>query len=161
MARAFVTCLVAALVFSPASITQAADAAMCGELPCRTNGTPYVSESGGIVIMPGEAFTVDLTIEGDSITAVKPRAANANATNAIDLTFSSSGSGLMLKLMSRVDRTIKVDMLMKLADGRLLPTSSCPIMPRLGVFEMWQDRIEFLELRNFRILKDGATMSCS
>jgi hypothetical protein len=120
-----------------------------------------VSESGGIVIMPGEAFTVDLTIEGDSITAVKPRVANADAANAIDLTFASSDSGLMLKLMSRADHTIKVDMFMKLADGRLLPTSSCPIMRRRGLFELWHHRVVFLELRNFRILKDGAAMSCS
>ena len=161
MERIFAIYLVVALMVCPASIAQSTDAAMCGELPCRTDGTQYVSESGGIVIMPGEALTVDLTIEGDNVTAVKPRAANASAANAIDLTFTSSSSGLMLKLMSRVDRTIKVDMFMKLGDGRLVPTSSCPIMARMGVFEMWQDRIVFLELRNFRILKDRVAMSCS
>ena len=152
------TSLFVSLAFAAAA--QAAEAPSCGDLPCRTDGLAYVSEAGGIVIMPGEAFLVELKIEEGRITAATPRAANANVANAIELKFHAD-NGMMLQLTSRVDHTIKVDMFMKLPDGRLVPTSSCPIMHRMGGFETWQDRIVFLELRNFRILNDGNVMSCS
>lgn len=152
------TSLFVSLAFAAAA--QAAEAPSCGDLPCRANGLAYVSETGGIVIMPGEAFLVELKIEEGRITAATPRAANANVANAIELKFHAD-KGMMLQLTSRVDHTIKVDMFMKLPDGRLVPTSSCPVIRRMGSFEMWQDRIVFLELRNFRILSGGDAMSCS
>jgi len=156
-----VTRVVAIIVLLLAPRAFAADDGSCGELPCRADGTPYVSESGGIIIKPGEEFSVELTVEGDKITAVKPRAPGADIANAIDLKFTSTDSGVMLELMSRAEHTIKVDMFMKLGDGRLRPTSSCPIMLQMGGFEMWQDRIVFLELRNFRILGNSGVTSCS
>jgi len=156
-----VTRVVAIIVLLLAPRAFAADDGSCGGLPCRADGTPYVSESGGIIIKPGESFSVELTLDGDKVTAVKPRAADENLANSILLKFESSSTGLTLSLQSQVDRTIKIDMFMKLADGRFLATSSCPLAPKLGLFEMWQDRIVFLELRNFRTQKDGGVMACS
>lgn len=145
-----------------APVALAADAPLsCGDLPCRADGIPYVSESGGIVIKPGEAFSVELTIEGDTVTKAVPRVLRSDLANSIELEFKTLDSGLMLKLASHVDHWLKIDMFMKLANGRLVRTSSCPLMANKGLFEMWNDSIVFLELRNIRIVKADSTMGCS
>lgn len=157
--RRLAICLAAAMLLQP-SADIAADVASCQDMPCRANGLAYVSESGGVTIMPGEAFSVELTFEGSAARAV-PKPAGKTAGESIDLKFERAGQSLVLSLKNNSERRIKVDMFMKLADGRFVPTSSCPVLPRLSLFEVWGDRIEHLELRNFRALSDKDTLSCS
>lgn len=139
---------------------RAADTPSCGDLPCRANGLAYVSEAGGIVIVPGEAFSVELKIEDGKIVGLTPRRRQSDLPNSIELDFIRSNVGLMLKQTSHVNATIKTEGYMKLADGRFVRTSTCPLRANLSTFELWYDRIEFIELRNFRIVSDNGEMAC-
>jgi hypothetical protein len=150
----------AATMLLQASAGVAADVASCRDMPCRANELAYVTDSGGVTIMPGEAFSIELTFEGSAARAV-PKATGKATGESIDLKFDRAGQSLMLSLKNNSERRIKMDMFMKLADGRFVPTSSCPVLARLSLFEVWSDRIEHLELRNFRALSDKDTVSCS
>ena len=133
----------------------AADAPACGELGCRANGLGYVSPEGGVVIMPGESFSIALKIEGDKITGFEPRKLSRDLPNSIELNFMPG----MLKLSSHVGRMVRADGFMKLEDGRLVHTSLCPLMANLGGYESWNDPIVYLELRNLRF-EDSQSMVC-
>ena len=133
----------------------AADAPGCGELGCRANGLGYVSPEGGVVIMPGESFSIALKVEGDKIAGFELRKLSADLPNSIELSFLPG----MLKLISHVDRMVRADGFMKLQDGRLVHTSLCPLMPKIGGFESWSDPIVYIELRNLRF-EDSQTMIC-
>ncbi|MEQ1864219.1 MAG: hypothetical protein ABL996_06150 [Micropepsaceae bacterium] len=59
----FVASAIACCIY--ASATGASDnpgsaASACSDLDCRTNGLPFVTDAGGITVMVGEAFSVDL-----------------------------------------------------------------------------------------------------
>ena len=144
-----------------APIASAAEEASCGELPCRANGVAYVSEEGGVVILPGEEFSVELAIADGKIAGVTPRKLQPTLKNSIELKLTVDSGGVMLAVKSHIGDLVKYDVYMKLRDGRLLYTSSCPLMGGLGAFEMWSDPIESLELRNFRLLEGRATMVCN
>jgi hypothetical protein len=147
-------------VFAFAVDARAAETPSCGELPCRANGLAYVSEAGGIVIVPGEAFSVELKIEDGKIVGLTPRRRQSDLPNSIELDFSRSNVGLMLKQTSHVNATTKTEGYIKLADGRFVRTSMCPLRANLATIELWYDRIEFIELRNFRIVTDDGAMAC-
>ena len=67
----------------------------------------------------------------------------------------------MLSTKNHTDQMVKFDAFIKLPDGRLVATSSCPIMAKIGSFEMWSDDISYLELRNFRFLGASDAMMCN
>lgn len=153
-----VAAFVTGCIFSPVAF---AEATSCGELPCRANGVAYVSEAGGVVVQIGEEFSVELSIADGKVTDVTPRKLDPTLKNSIELKLTNSnGRTVMLSVKSHVGNHLKYDAYMKLRDGRLLYTSSCPLMGGLGVFETWSDPIESLELRNFRFLESTATMHC-
>ena len=83
----------------------AADAPGCGELGCRANGLGYVSPEGGVVIMPGESFSIALKVEGDKIAGFELRKLSADLPNSIELSFLPG----MLKLISHVDRMVRAE----------------------------------------------------
>jgi hypothetical protein len=133
---------------------------MCGDLPCRANGLPYVSEVGGIIIQPGEEFTVELKIADGKVSGVEPRKLRDDIKNSIDLSFNTSRNGVILTVSNRTGHLIKYDAFMKLPNGQLRPTSSCPAMSGPFGMESWPHAIEYLELRNFRILAQGSGLVC-
>ena len=142
-----------------ASDNPAAPPSSCGELACRSNGLPFVTEAGGVTIMVGEAFSVELKIEGGKIIGVVPRKTAGDLPNSLELEFTGDG-GPMLSVQSHVDQGVKYDAFMKLSNGRLVATSSCPVMPKMGAFETWADNIVYLELRNFRFVSESGVMVC-
>ena len=48
---------------------QAEGSEQCGAMPCRSNGAPYVTDKGAIVIFPGEQFVIAFKIENGNSSA--------------------------------------------------------------------------------------------
>src|SRR6185436_5958254 len=44
----------------------------CGAMPCRSNGVPYVTDKGAIVIYPGESFAIVFEIEDGKLVNAQP-----------------------------------------------------------------------------------------
>jgi hypothetical protein len=127
----------------------------CGAMPCRSNGVPYVTDKGAIVIYPGESFVIVFEIENGKIVSALPNAAGGQPANTIDVSFKEIDNGMMLTLQSHLSMDVKYDAMMKAPDNRLVYTSSCPVRANLGVYEGWPHGIKFLELSNFRFQDGG------
>jgi hypothetical protein len=66
---------------------------------------------------------------------------------------SDSGTArLLLAARSQQDRPIQYDLGMQLpGQVALVCASSCPLCPRLWVFEIWPHLVEYLEISNIRV----------
>ncbi len=115
-------------------------------MPCRSNGVPYVTDKGAIVIHPGEQFVIAFEIENGRIVSAVPGPASGQPTNTMDVSFKEIDSGMMLTLQSHLPMDVKYDAMMKAPDNRLVYTSSCPVRANLGVYEGWPHTVKFLEL---------------
>jgi hypothetical protein len=124
-------------------------------MACRSNGVPYVTDKGAIVIFPGESFVIAFEIESGKIVGALPRPVGDQAANTIEVSFKEIDSGMMLSLQNHLPSTVKYDAVMKAPDGRMVYTSSCPVRAGLSSFEGWPHPIKFLELSNFRFQEPG------
>ena len=125
-------------------------------MPCRSNGAPYVTDKGAIVIFPGEQFVIAFKIENGKIVGAEPYPAGGQLSNAIEVNFKEIDGGMMLTLANHLPNTVKYDAIMKAPDDKLVHTSSCPVDAGLSNFESWPHPIKFLELSNFRLLDGGS-----
>lgn len=145
--------LVAALV--TAAAVRADDSQQCGAMPCRSNGVPYVTDKGAIVIYPGERFVIAFKIEDGQIAGAEPIPAGGSLSNAVDVSFKQIDSGMMLTVANHLAKPVKYDATMKAPDDRIVYTNSCPVRVGLSTFEGWPHPIKFLELSNFRFQDEG------
>jgi hypothetical protein len=139
-----------------AATAQGDSSKQCGAMPCRSNGVPYVTDKGAIVIHPGEQFVIAFEIENGKIVSAVPGPASGQPTNTMDVSFKEIDSGMMLTLQSHLPMDVKYDAMMKAPDNRLVYTSSCPVRANLGVYEGWPHTVKFLELSNFRFQDGGS-----
>lgn len=121
----------------------------CGELPCRANGLPYFSPYGGIVIMRGEAFSIELKIEGDKVVGIVPREGRG-LPNTIEIEFNAVRGGRALVSGNHLDRAVIFEAYVAVPHGETLPTRACPLPPGRFGYETWSGEFELLELRAFR-----------
>jgi len=135
---------------------QADSSKQCGAMPCRSNGVPYVTDKGAIVIYPGEQFVIVFEIENGKIVSAVPNPVGGQSANTIEASFKEIDSGMMLSLQSHLPMDVKYDAAMKAPDNRLVYTSSCPVRANLGAFEGWPHPIKFLVLSNFRFQDGGS-----
>jgi hypothetical protein len=66
----------------------------------------------------------------------------------------------LVTLASGAPRTLKVDLYISPDGERWSYTSSCPIRPKLSVYENWPYAIPFMALANPRWLADGDSTAC-
>ena len=151
--QAVLSVLVAACAM--AAVAQADSSKQCGAMPCRSNGAPYVTDKGAIVIFPGEQFVIAFKIENGKIVDAEPYPAGGQLSNAIEVNFKKVDSGMMLTLANHLPKKVKYDAIMKAPDNKLVYTSSCPIDAGLSSFEHWPHPIKFLALVNFRFHDGG------
>ena len=138
-----------------AAVAQADSSKQCGAMPCRSNGAPYVTDKGAILIFPGEQFVIAFRIESGRIVSAEPNPIGGRTSNAIEVNFKEIDGGMMLTLANHLPSTIKYDAIMKAPDDKLVYTSSCPIDAGLSSFEHWPHPIKFLALTNFRFQDGG------
>lgn len=139
-----------------AAVAPADSSQQCGGMPCRSNGAPYLNDKGAVGIYPGEHFMIAFEIEDGKIVNAVPKPLGGNLSNAVEVSFETFDSGMMLTLENRLPGEIKYDASMKAPDDRLVYTSTCPVRAGLSAFESWSHPIEFLELSNFRYSTGGA-----
>lgn len=108
------------------------------------------------MIYPGEHFMIAFEIEDGKIVNAVPKPLGGNLSNAVEVSFETFDSGMMLTLENRLPGEIKYDASMKVPDDRLVYTSTCPVRAGLSAFESWSHPIKFLELSNFRYSTGGA-----
>jgi hypothetical protein len=154
LSRNVLAALVAALVAAAAA--RADDSQQCGGMPCRSNGVPYLTDKGAIVIYPGERFAIAFKIEDSRIAGAEPIPAGGSLSNAVEVSFKQIESGMMLTVANHLPSTLKYDATMKAPDDRMVYTSSCPVSVGLRTFEGWPHSIKFLELSNFRFQDEGS-----
>ena len=117
---------------------------------------PYVTDKGAIVIFPGEQFVIAFEIENGKIVNAQPSPAGGSISDAVEVSFKQSDSGMMLTVANHLPKTVKYDATMKAPDDRMVYTSSCPVDADLSNFESWPHPIKFLELSNFRFQDGGS-----
>jgi hypothetical protein len=139
-----------------AATAQGESSKQCGAMPCRSNGEPYVTDKGAIVIFPGEQLVIALEIENGKIVNAQPNPASGSLSNAVEVSFKQIDSGMMLTVANNLSKTVKYDATMKAPDGRMVHTSSCPVDAGLSNFENWPHPIKFLELSDFRFQDGGS-----
>jgi hypothetical protein len=121
----------------------------CGAMPCRSNGVPYVTDKGAIVIYPGESFAIVFEIEDGKLVNAQPVPAGGSRSDVVEVSFKQIDSDMMLTVANNLSKLVKYDATMKAPDDRMVHTSSCPVDAGLSNFEQWPHPIRFLELSNF------------
>jgi len=154
LGRAALSALMAASVTLAACQTDSSK--QCGTMPCRSNGVPYVTDEGAIVIFPGENFVIAFAVEGGKIVGAQPNPVGGSLSNAVEVSFKQVDSGTTLTVANNLSKAVKYDATMKAPDNRMVYTSSCPVDAGLSNFESWPHSIKFLELSNFRFQDGGA-----
>lgn len=132
------------------SAKQTDSSKQCGAMPCRSNGEPYVTGDGAIVIFPGETFVIAFAVESGKIVGAQPNPVGGSLSNAVEVSLKQVDSGMMLTVANNLSKAVKYDATMKAPDDRMVYTSSCPVDAGLSNFESWPHPIKFLELSNFR-----------
>src|SRR5688572_7797479 len=95
-----------AAVLVAAILPTVVDAQECGAMPCRSNGKPYVTDKGAIVIYPGERFVIGFKIEDGKIAGAEPIPAGGSLSNAVEVSFTQIDSGMMLTVASHLPSTL-------------------------------------------------------
>lgn len=119
--------------------------------------SPIVQEMG-ITVVAGQTVYVEADIDKGRLTNMKAVDAVVDASKTIVATFTQSDDGgMMLRVTSPFEQTIKFDMgIMPLDGNDLYRTSSCPITD--GVFEMWPEPIFLVVLANGRVVDSTANV---
>lgn len=123
---------------------------------------PPVLQADFMTIFPGETLHVEARAEGDRLVLEKvvERPVNPDRTLTFVFEQEEDGVGMQLDVRNPFPRAVKYDAAMMLLDdpqdGRLHPTSSCPVMPRIAALELWPDAIFQLVLKDFRFTTDGS-----
>ena len=138
--------IVALLVFVNAPL---ADTGACGELPCRANGVPYITEAGAIVVFLGESFSVELAIEGDRVVALAPRK-ELELPNTIRLELVQRRGSAALVWGNRLDRPLRFDVTMTTPRREALTTTGCVLTPKHYTYEAWGFAVDAVEISNFQ-----------
>ena len=122
---------------------------------CRSNGVPYVTDKGAIVLFPGESFVIAFEIENGKIVNAQPVPAGGSRSDVVEVSFKQIDSGTMLTIANNLPKMVKYDATMKAPDDRMVYTNSCPVDAGLSNFESWPHPVKFLELSNFRFQDEG------
>jgi hypothetical protein len=138
---------VIALFFTPVAL--AADApSSCGELPCRADGTPYVTNDGVIVIMPGEKFAVELKIEGDKVVGIVPRR-DPKAPGGVQLNMVIENGATALIWGNHLDRPVRLHAFSSGAQSVPMQGRDCTLPPNKYSYGLWRFVAEGIEVRAF------------
>jgi hypothetical protein len=139
--------LLVALGLQLCSATQAADAQSCGDLPCRANGLPYVTAGGTIIILPGEAFSVEFKLDGDKLVALVPRKGK-DVPNSVTLELLIKNGTTGLIWGNQLDRPVRLDAT-STAPQREVTRLECPLPPKRYTYQVWTFVAEAVEVGNF------------
>ena len=109
----------------------------------------------------GETVTARVTPEGRFIelSRAQGEGQGERAADTVRFTFSNMGGQRMLATENGYGRPFSYRARM-FAGRRSMNTSICTVMPRIVGMESWGDPIDRLELRQPRLLEEGAGMSC-
>jgi len=179
--RAIVSGVVVAVGACGAALAGAFEPTPCGDLMChppgkvtvRTahgdvevdrTGVPYL-ENGAIVLLPGDEFDVDLEFVAGEAQARVTLSATGEGTGRrgihLKMEQMSGKVDTLLTLQNNSGEPIKYSATMRVENGRMLPTSSCPVLSGLSAFEHWPHPILRLTLANFRKLEgENVSMVC-
>jgi hypothetical protein len=113
--------------------------------------TQYSSERR-VSIFPGNELFVEADIEGNSLVNLRVIDTVENPEKTLSFQLSQSSSGSMLSVKNPFNVSIKYHVNMVDLDGNHHKTSSCPLTPKGGAFEMWPHPIPQLEIFNFRVI---------
>jgi hypothetical protein len=122
---------------------------MCGELPCRANGVPYITENGSIIVFAGESFWVEVKIEGDKVVGLVPRKGREVA-GAIMVELAVRGGGSALLWGNQLDRPVLFDATMTAPRRESLAMQKCPLPPKRYTYDVYPFVVEAVEIGNFR-----------
>lgn len=125
-------------------------------------GAPYV-EGNVVIVMPGDAFDIELdfSTDGKLVQASLPNdAPRKDHRLHIEFNQSQEDESMLLSIRNDTAATIKYKAVMGLLDGRIVETSSCPVMAGLSAFEVWPHPISQLILTNFRQLGESDNKTC-
>ncbi len=120
--------------------------------------SPIVQDIG-ITVVAGQTVYVEADIEKHRLVNLKAVDKIVAPEKTLTARFQQSdGGGMMLRVASPFDETIKFDMgIMPLDKDDLYKTSSCPI--NQGIYEMWPEPVFLVVLGNGRVI-DSKEVVC-
>jgi hypothetical protein len=138
---------VVALFLAPTAL--AADApSLCGELPCRANGLPYVTSEGAVIVLPGEKFAVELKIEGDKVVGIVPRR-DPKAPGGILLNMMVENGATALVWGNHLDRPVRLHAVSRGPQQLPMEGRDCTLPPNKYAYGLWRFIADGIEVRGF------------
>jgi len=117
-------------------------------------------------ILPGETIHLELDADGNSLTPRRTVTDPRTPERTVTFRFSQDKKlGMVLTVDNPFSKAVKYDLFMLLLDDleqKPRPTSSCPVLPHLQVYEQWPDVIFTLIAANFRFVEGagGSELKC-
>lgn len=155
-------------------------AQMCAETKCQRglrvslkdkDGSPFdrtfevfpaVVQPFGFMVVAGQTVYIEADVLDGRLVNLVAVDAVAHPGKTITAKLEQvDGKGMMLTVSNPFSRMLKFDMgIMPLEKDDLYKTSSCPVVPGGGLFEMWPYPIFQVALGNGRLLEESDTVAC-
>lgn len=120
----------------------------------------YPPEGPSIQIAANSKIWVEATVEQGKITRLTQVAESTKPEITLSFDLSSLDDGMLLSVSNPLPSAIKYQIEMIDLKGKYYPTSSCPAMAGGGAYENWPHPIPKMEIKNFRLLKEGEMVGC-
>jgi hypothetical protein len=123
---------------------------------------PATVQDFGVTVVAGQTIYIEAAVDGGKL--VSYRAVDSVTDPKITITAKleqMEDGGMMLSLHNPFSKAVKFNMgIMPLDSDGLYKTSSCPVIPGGGSYEMWSHPIFQVVLGNGRLLEADENMAC-
>lgn len=167
---------------APAVAKEALDpetAEMCAKIQCLLDvritmkdeeGKPFdryypalpVVQPGGVSVYAGHEVLIEAELENGQLVNLRRVEEIADPSRTISSRLEQDDDGgMMLVTRNPFDKPLRIRMgMMPMGHDGLVRTSSCPVRPGMGAYEMWPYPIFQIYLGDMRLLEEGENMSC-
>lgn len=133
---------------------------------CTTNQATQtqtaVRSNNQITILADEKVYIEAVIKDNSFVSLQrvESTVDPNITLTLNFTKLEGGNGMVLSVKNPFDSSIKYNLDMVDFKGDLHQTSSCPVLPKLSVFETWPHPIPELRISNIHFMAESDSHVC-
>ena len=118
-----------------------------------------------LTVLPGETIHLEMDVDGNVLTPRRIVSDPRTPEKTVTFRFKQEDKiGMLLTVENPFPKPLKYDLFMLLVEDRERKpraTSSCPVLPKLSVYEQWPNAIYTLVAANFRFVEGADSTKCS
>lgn len=120
-----------------------------------------IVQSGAITVLPGENIKITGAFENNKLTQIRALKESDQGIPLITFSFNQQKTTMLLTVVNNSKQSIKYHLaMMPLKEGKLIKTSSCPVLAGTSAFETWPFPIYQLVIVEISCIETTKKMKC-